>query len=68
MSKVKVSAELVSCKTSILSLQMAVLVCFHTVFSACVRVLISSSYFIFVLLGPQLWHMEVPRLGVESEL
>ena len=27
-------------------------------------------YFIlfFVFLGPHLWHMEVPRLGIESEL
>ena len=27
-------------------------------------------YFLFFLssLGPHLWHMEVPRLGVESEL
>ena len=24
--------------------------------------------FLFVFLGPHLWHMEVPRLGVESEL
>ena len=24
--------------------------------------------FIFVFLGPHLWHMEVPRLGVKSEL
>ena len=24
--------------------------------------------FVFVFLGPRLWHMEVPRLGVESEL
>ena len=24
--------------------------------------------FIFVFLGPHPWHMEVPRLGVESEL
>ena len=24
-------------------------------------------YFIFVFLRPHLWHMEVPRLGVESE-
>ena len=23
---------------------------------------------VFVFLGPYLWHMEVPRLGVESEL
>ena len=23
---------------------------------------------LFVFLGPHLWHMEVPRLGVESEL
>ena len=30
-----------------------------------------SSFFVlvlFVFLGPHLWHMEVPRLGVESEL
>ena len=25
-------------------------------------------WFGFVLLGPHTWHMEVPRLGVESEL
>ena len=25
-------------------------------------------FFFFVLLGPHLWHMEVPRLGVELEL
>ena len=25
-------------------------------------------YLFFVFLGPHLWHMEVPRLGVESEL
>ena len=25
-------------------------------------------YFIFFILGPHLWHMEVPRLGVKSEL
>ena len=25
-------------------------------------------FFFFVFLGPHLWHMEVPRLGVESEL
>ena len=25
-------------------------------------------YFNFVFLGPHLWHMEVPRLGVELEL
>ena len=25
-------------------------------------------FFIFVLLGPHPWHMEVPRLGVASEL
>ena len=24
--------------------------------------------FIFLFLGPHPWHMEVPRLGVESEL
>ena len=28
----------------------------------------SSHFFFFVFLGPHLWHMEVPRLGVESEL
>ena len=26
------------------------------------------SFFFFVFLGPHLQHMEVPRLGVESEL
>ena len=26
------------------------------------------SFLFFVILGPHLWHMEVPRLGVESEL
>ena len=25
-------------------------------------------FFFFVFLGPHLWHMEVPRLGVKSEL
>ena len=25
-------------------------------------------FFFFFFLGPYLWHMEVPRLGVESEL
>ena len=25
-------------------------------------------FFFFCFLGPHLWHMEVPRLGVESEL
>ena len=25
-------------------------------------------FFFFALLGPHPWHMEVPRLGVESEL
>ena len=28
----------------------------------------SSSFFYFVFLGSYLWHMEVPRLGVELEL
>ena len=28
----------------------------------------SFFFFFFVFLGPLLWHMEVPRLGVESEL
>ena len=27
-----------------------------------------SWIFVFVFLGPHLWHMEVPRLGVKSEL
>ena len=27
-----------------------------------------SSFFFFAILGPTLWHMEVPRLRVESEL
>ena len=26
------------------------------------------SFFYLVFLGPHLWHMEVPRLGVKSEL
>ena len=26
------------------------------------------SYLLFAFLGPYMWHMEVPRLGVESEL
>ena len=26
------------------------------------------NFFFFFFLGPHLWHMEVPRLGVESEL
>ena len=25
-------------------------------------------FFFFFFLGPHLWHMEIPRLGVESEL
>ena len=25
-------------------------------------------FFLFVFLGPHLWHIEVPRLGVKSEL
>ena len=25
-------------------------------------------FFVFVCLGPHVWHMEIPRLGVESEL
>ena len=28
----------------------------------------SSNFFFPVFLGPHQWHMEVPRLGVESEL
>ena len=28
----------------------------------------SSSFFLFVFLGPYPWHMEVPRLGEELEL
>ena len=28
----------------------------------------SLSFFFFVFLGPQPWHMKIPRLGVESEL
>ena len=28
----------------------------------------SIFFFFFFFLGPYLWHMEVPRLGVESEL
>ena len=28
----------------------------------------SSSFFFLVFLGPHPWHMEVPRLGVKSEL
>ena len=27
-----------------------------------------SFFFFFFFLGPQVWHMEVPRLGVQSEL
>ena len=26
------------------------------------------NFILFLLLGPHLWHVEVPRLGVESEL
>ena len=26
------------------------------------------SFFFFVFLGPHLWHIEIPRLGVKSEL
>ena len=29
---------------------------------------ITPEYFLFSFLGPQVWHMEVPRLGVKSEL
>ena len=29
---------------------------------------VGINFFLFVLLGPYLWHMGVPRLGVESEL
>ena len=29
--------------------------------------LLSCSFFFFFLLGPHQWHMEVPRLGVQSE-
>ena len=32
----------------------------------CIRVFVSL--FVFAFLGPHLWHMEVSRLGVESEL
>ena len=28
----------------------------------------SKIFFFFFFLGPHLWHMEVPRLGLESEL
>ena len=28
----------------------------------------SFFFFLFVILGPHLWHMEVPRIGAESEL
>ena len=31
-------------------------------------VLNQQSFFFFCVLGPHLWHMEVPRLGIESEL
>ena len=27
-----------------------------------------ADFFFFFFLGPHLWHVEVPRLGVESEL
>ena len=29
---------------------------------------LSMSFVFFIFSGPHLWHMEVPRLGVESEL
>ena len=32
------------------------------------RVTLISLYFFFCFLGPHWWHMEVPRLGVKSEL
>ena len=32
------------------------------------EVLCIGFYFILFILGPHLWHMEVPRLGVKSEL
>ena len=35
--------------------------CFH-------KKILSKKKFLFVLLGPHLWHLEVPRLGVQSEL
>ena len=39
-------------------------VCFsHTAWEVCI--IISPTFFLF--LGPHPWHMEVPRLGVESE-
>ena len=32
------------------------------------NLLLSIAIIIIVFLGPHLWHMEIPRLGVESEL
>ena len=40
----------------------------HLPFCFCLFVLGLVGFFFFVFLGPHLWHMEVPRLGVESEL
>ena len=34
----------------------------------CLFVCFVSFFFFFVFLGPNPWHMEVPRLGVELEL
>ena len=31
-------------------------------------ILLSIFFWSFIFLGPQPWHMEIPRLGVESEL
>ena len=33
----------------------------------CMNTVVTRHFFFFVYLGPQLWHMEVPRLGVKSE-
>ena len=38
----------------------------HRNYSTCLRV--ESLYYLFSFLGPHLQHMEVPRLGVESDL
>ena len=41
----------------------------HLTFCTIVSLELKKLFFLFlVFLGPHLWHMEVPRLGAESEL
>ena len=42
--------------------------CFDSLFTDFLLCLFGGFWFVFVFLGPHLWHMEVPRLGVELEL